>query len=85
MDNWQDWVLAITVAAFNAALIPSVFGKDKPRLVTSVLTASFMLPQAVVFLSLSLWYSFAMACLSALLWTVLAIQKSRVPYRDQKF
>lgn len=81
MDNWQDWVLAITVAAFNAALIPSVLGIDKPRLMTSVLTASFMIPQAIVFLSLSLWYSFAMACLNAILWMVLAIQKSRASTR----
>lgn len=77
MIQWQDWVLAVTVAAFNIALIPSIVGKDKPRLATSVLTASFLIPQAIVFFSLSLWYSFIMACINTLLWIVLAIQKRR--------
>lgn len=75
MNHWQDWVLSGTVAAFNIALIPSVIGKDKPRLITSILTASFMLPQAIVFFSLSLWYSFTMAGINATLWGILAIQK----------
>lgn len=74
MLNWQDWVLAITVAAFNVALVPSVLSKDKPRLATSVLMTCFLIPQAIVFISLSLWYSFVMVAVNILLWATLAIQ-----------
>jgi len=75
MHHWQDLVLAISVFAFNVALIPSVVGKQKPRMMTSVLTALFLVPEVIVFFSLSLWYSFTMALINALLWTVLAVQR----------
>lgn len=75
MHHWQDLVLAISVCAFNIALIPSVLGKQKPRLATSVMTACFLVPEIVVFANLSLWYSFVMALTNALLWIALAIQQ----------
>ncbi|MEP7205163.1 MAG: hypothetical protein ABI716_03150 [Candidatus Saccharibacteria bacterium] len=75
MSSWQDIVLAICVLFFNIALIPSVLGKDKPQLSTSLLTFLFLLPQVVVFISLSLWYAFAMSFINACLWASLAFQK----------
>jgi hypothetical protein len=75
MHHWQDIVLSISLLAFNIALIPSVIGEHKPRLATSVLTALFLLPEVVVFINLSLWYSFIMASINTLLWTTLAIQQ----------
>ncbi len=75
MSSWQDIVLSISVLAFNVALLPSVAGKQKPRMATSILTALFLIPEVVVFFSLSLWYSFVMALLNAGLWSVLAIQR----------
>jgi hypothetical protein len=77
MDHWQDLVLSISLAAFNIALIPSVIGKQKPRLATSILTALFLLPELAVFGSLTYWYSFSMTLLNTLLWTTLAIQRIR--------
>lgn len=77
MIQWQDLVLAICVLAFNIALVPSVIGKDKPRISTSLMTFVFLLPQAYVFLTLSLWYSFIMSATNAILWFILAIQKVR--------
>lgn len=77
MITWQDIVLAVCIAAFNVALLPSVFGKSKPQLSTSVLTFSFLIPQAAVFLSLSLWYSFTMSAINACLWAALGIQKAK--------
>lgn len=74
MDNWQDIVLAISVLAFNVALVPSLIGKQKPRIATSLITATFVLPQVIVFMSLSLWYSFAMALINAIFWFSLAVQ-----------
>jgi hypothetical protein len=75
MHTWQDIVLAISVLAFNIALLPSLFGKQKPRIATSLLTALFLIPEVVVLFSLSLWYSFAMALLNAILWSTLASQR----------
>lgn len=75
MHTWQDSVLAICVLAFNIALIPSVIGMQKPTLLTSVMTALFLLPEILVFYSLSLWYSFIMVFINASLWTTLAIQR----------
>lgn len=77
MTQWQDMVLAICVFAFNIALIPSLLGADKPRVTTSLMTFIFLLPQAYVFLTLSLWYSFIMSAANATLWLILVIQKTR--------
>jgi len=73
--HWQDIVLSISLLAFNIALLPSVTGKHKPRLTTSLLTALFLIPELVVFMTLSLWYSFAMTFVNASLWATLAIQR----------
>ena len=75
MHHWQDWILSVSVLAFSLALIPSLQGSEKPRLATSVLTTLFLIPEIIVFASLTLWYSFAMATLNALLWAVLAGQR----------
>lgn len=75
MNQWQDWVLAVCLLAFNAALLPSVVGKHKPKLATSLMTGLFVLPQVIVFLSLSLWYSFIMSAINATLWLTLAVQR----------
>ena len=74
MNTWQDWVLAICIFALNIALLPSLWGSIKPRLATCLLTALFLIPQIVVYLSLSLWYSFIMVTINTLLWLVLAMQ-----------
>ena len=75
MHSWQDLVLATSYIVFNAALIPSILGKDKPALKTSIITATFQIPCFVVYVSLSLWFSAALAALNFTLWTILASQK----------
>jgi hypothetical protein len=77
MHHWQDLVLSISLLAFNIALIPSVFGKQKPRLVTSAVTAAFLVPEILVFANLHLWYSLTMTSTNAMLWTIIAIQRFR--------
>ena len=79
MTSWQDSVLAISVFALNTALLPSLWGKAKPRLATSLLTGLFLLPQAIVFFSLSLWYSLVMVSINITLWLILAAQALRSP------
>lgn len=75
MSSWQDWTLGVSVLAFNIALIPSVYGEQKPRMATSILTALFLVPEIIVFASLALRYSFAMATLNSCLWATLAVQR----------
>jgi hypothetical protein len=78
MTTWQDWILAISIFALNIALFPSLWGKNKPRILTSVLTGIFLAPQLIVFFSLSLWYSFTMVLINIILWVTLAIQAARI-------
>ena len=85
MSNWQDIVLAITVFAFNIALIPSVISSQKPRMLTSLTTGLFIIPQLVVFVSLSLWYAFVMALINCLLWFTLAMQRYIQMKKKQRF
>lgn len=75
MHHWQDFVLSASLLAFNVALLPSIKGHQKPRLTTSILTATFLVPEIIVFASLSLWYSLTMTALNCGLWTALAIQR----------
>jgi len=77
MHHWQDIVLSISLFAFNIALFPSVFGSQKPRFVTSLLTALFLIPELIVFINLSLWFSFAMTFVNASLWATLAVQRTK--------
>lgn len=63
--------------AFNIALLPSIKATHKPKLATSIMAAVFLVPEVIVFLSLSLWYSFTMAFINMLLWSTLAWQRCR--------
>ncbi|HET7320415.1 MAG TPA: hypothetical protein VFI84_02395 [Candidatus Saccharimonadales bacterium] len=75
MHHWQDTILAVSILGFNIALVPTVFGKSKPHLSTSITTVIFLLATVVVYVSLSLWYSASMGFLNATLWTILATQR----------
>ena len=75
MNSWQDIVLSLSLVAFKVALIPSIIGKHKPRITTSVLTSLFLIPEVIVFASLGLWYSFIMASINSVLWGILAVQR----------
>lgn len=62
---------------FIVALLPSVFGKDKPALSTSLLTGAVLSLFAFTFTTLSLWVSAVSTELSSLTWFLLALQKYR--------
>lgn len=74
-NQWQDIVLAISMLIFNIALIPSITGKSKPALTTSLLTTVFNLANVAVYISLSLWYTTIMGTINALLWGILTVQQ----------
>lgn len=77
---WQDWVISIGQLGLVAALIPTIKGKDKPALFTSLLTGAILTIFAFTFSTLSLWTSTITSLISAASWFLLAYQK----YRQKK-
>lgn len=73
--QWQDVVLSSGFVLFSVALVPSVLGKDKPALATSILTAFVLAVDTIVFATLSLWVSAAGSFLNFVLWSILGVQK----------
>ena len=74
---WQDYVFTIGGIIFVIALIPSITGKDKPALASSILTGVVLLAFSATYISLSLWYSALTVSLTAVCWFTLAFQKYR--------
>ncbi len=72
---WQDVVISIGQWIFVVALLPSVFGKDKPALSTSLITGAVLAAFAVTFATLLFWNSAISAAILSLTWFVLAVQK----------
>lgn len=74
---WQDAVLTVGSFVFMAALLPSVFGDDKPAAATSLLTAAVLSVFAGVEATLDLVFTAITTAATAALWIVLLIQKVR--------
>lgn len=72
---WQDWIFAIGQIFFLLALLPSVFGKDKPSKYSSAPTALVLYLFSYTFYSLDLIWGAIMSFLVAVVWTVLFFQK----------
>ena len=78
MHHTQDFIITIGTLLFVAALIPTILAKDKPALVTSLLSGSVLLVFSAVFASLHLWFSAATDIANASCWLILGIQKYRL-------
>jgi hypothetical protein len=76
MHHWQDIVLAAGSLLFAIALVPSVIGKHKPSLATSLPTGVVLCIFSATYVTLSLWYAAITTALSASLWLILAAQKA---------
>jgi hypothetical protein len=72
---WQDIILSIGNFIFVIALLPSVFGPDKPALSSSLLTGAVLSCFTVIYASLALWTATIAVGLSAFVWFVLAYQQ----------
>jgi hypothetical protein len=72
---WQDWVFSVGTWVFAIALVPTIRGKEKPPLWTSIPTAIFLTLFAFTYFSLTLWLSAFSSLLTATTWYILAIQK----------
>lgn len=75
--SWQDLVLTVGQVIFVIALIPTVVGKDKPALPTSVLTSAVSFSFMAVYVSLSVPFASMTAAVNGSMWLVLAVQKWR--------
>jgi hypothetical protein len=74
---WQDILLSIGNYLFVVALLPSVFGTDKPALSSSLMTGAVLGCFTVIYASLSLWSASIAVGLSSFVWFVLAYQQWR--------
>ncbi len=75
---WQDIIIAAGQWVFLLALLPSIFGKDKPALATSILTGVVLAVLAFTYSTLSLWVSTISGILVSSGWFTLAVQKHRI-------
>jgi hypothetical protein len=71
---WQDVVIAVCQLAFIPAMLPTVFGKDKPAFATNVMNFTIVTTIASCLASLHLWFAAGTAVPIALIWLTLAIQ-----------
>jgi len=71
----QDWVFSVGQIIFLIALIPTLKGKDKPALTTSVVTSIILAIFAITYFTLDLWFSAVASVAMTAAWAILAFQK----------
>lgn len=76
---WQDYALTIIQIALCITLIPLLFAKEKPPLLSSVTTTIALIAGGSIFLTLHLWLAGFSQIIVGLQWLVLAVQKIRQP------
>ena len=75
--KWQDVIMMIGSFIFAIALWPSVKGKDKPALSSSLITGTVLLIFSICYATLGLWLAFSTNFLTVIMWYILAFQKFR--------
>ena len=73
--QWQDWIFTLGQAIFVIALIPTIKGKSKPALSTSLATGAILITFALSYFSLQLWFSTIASIVISGAWFLLAYQK----------
>lgn len=81
---WQDIIIAAGQWVFLLALLPSILGKDKPALATSILTGIVLATFAITFATLSFWTSALSSVIVSIAWFTLAVQKYRTNRQEKK-
>ena len=71
---WQDILLMIGGVGFFIGLTPSLFGKRKPEITSSLITGSILLTYCFVYFTLGLWLAFVSTLATSTAWFILAIQ-----------
>ena len=75
LATYADLIFAVGAVILSAALVPAVFSPFKPPRATCALTGAVLWVYGVTFLAMDLLYSGVMTSTSALLWTVLLVQR----------
>jgi hypothetical protein len=73
--QWQDIVISICSWAGTIALLPSIFGRDKPALSSCIFTTIIVTTFGVCYFTLGLFSAAASAWVLAGAWLVLAVQQ----------
>jgi uncharacterized membrane protein len=73
--HWQDLIFTVGQIIFVFALIPTIRGKSKPALSSSIITGSILLILALTYLTLGLWFSTLASIATSANWWILAFQK----------
>jgi len=76
--QWQDIIFSIGSWIFTIALIPSILGKDKPAISSSLITGLVLTVYVIAYGSLNFWLSSVSVGSAALAWFILAYQKYRI-------
>ncbi len=77
MNQTQDLILTAGSLMLIVALIPTILGKAKPEISTSLTTGTVLVVFSGVYSSLDLWFSATTTFITALCWFTIAIQKRR--------
>ena len=72
---WQDIIFAIGSFVFVLALLPSIFGKNKPDMKTSLMTFLVLCAFVGCYITLGFWVSVVSGSLTAICWLILFAQK----------
>lgn len=72
---WQDWVFFIGAWIFTISLIPTIRGKQKPELSTSLTTTIIVFIFIFCFATLGLWLSVIANTAVGIAWGILAYQR----------
>lgn len=74
---WQDQVIAACQVGAIFALLPIIFGKDKPSAITSFMNFGLAGTVAITLSTLHLKLAVVTAALISLSWLIIGIQKLR--------
>ncbi|KKN86911.1 hypothetical protein LCGC14_0264740 [marine sediment metagenome] len=80
---WQDLVFMIGSFSLGAAMIPAIWKRQPPPLITCVMTAFWLVMFAGAFASLNLWLSTLGVGITAVMWIILsgiAFWKERITH-----
>ncbi len=74
---WQDLIFTVGSIIFAIALLPSILGPHKPALASSAMTGTVLYIFSATYITLDLIFSAFAVLTTALMWTILAVQKAR--------
>lgn len=75
---WQDIGIMIVQWAALVALLPTLWSKDKPPILTSIFTGTLLVALGFIFSTLHFWSSMISSLAVGIIWLVIGFQKYRI-------